>query len=49
MNEVLYPSEVGVAFRWHAIRPPNVIILAIPVTIIERRIGNYVVGLEIGM
>ncbi len=49
MNEVLDPSEVGVALGRDTILPADVVVLAEPVGIVEGRIGEDVVGSKIWM
>src|SRR2546430_2068400 len=49
VNEVLHPGEVGVACRGHAVGPTLVVLqeFAAPVAVVEGRIGQHVVRLEI--
>src|SRR5881628_1997174 len=51
MDEVLHPGVVGIARGRGAIDPALVVLeqLAAPVAVIERWIGQNVVGLEVGM
>ena len=51
VDEVLDPGEVGVARRRHAVHPALVVPeqLAAPVAVVERRVGEDVVGLEVGV
>jgi hypothetical protein len=49
MNEVLHPGEVGVAARGQAELPARVVVFAEPVGVVEGRVGQDVVGAEIGM
>ena len=51
VDEVLHPGEVGVAGRRHAVDPALVFLeqLAAPVAVVEGRIGEHVVGLEVGV
>ena len=51
VDDVLHPSEVGVAFGRDAIFPTLVIrkSLSAPVRDVERRVGEDEVGLEVGM
>ena len=51
VDEVLHPGEVGVARRRRAVGPALVVLqqLAAPVAVVERRIGEHVVGLEVGV
>ena len=47
VDEVLHPGEVGVALGRRAVLPAHVLVVAVPVRIVERRIGEHVVGLEV--
>ena len=47
VDEVLHPGKVGIALRRHAKFPAHVIIGAMPVGIIERRVGQNELGLEV--
>ncbi len=47
VDEVLYPGEVGVAFGRHAVLPAHVVVFAVPVAVVERRVGQHVVGAQI--
>ena len=49
VDEVLHPGEVGVARRRHAVLPALVILqqFAAPVAVVEGRIGQHEVGLEV--
>ena len=51
VDEVLHPGEVGVARGRHAVDPALVVLeqLAAPVAVVERRVGQHVVGLEVGV
>ena len=49
VDEVLDPGEVGVAFGRDAVLPADVVILAEPVTIVEGRVGEDVIGTEVGV
>ena len=51
VDEVLDPGEVGVAGRRHAVLPALVVLeqVAAPVAVVERRVGEDVVGLEVGV
>jgi hypothetical protein len=51
VDEVLHPGEVGVARRRHAVLPAHVVVqqLAAPVAVVEGRVGEHVVGLEVGV
>ena len=48
---MLHPGEVGVAGRRRAVLPAPVVPeqLAAPVAVVERRIGQDVVGLQVGV
>ena len=49
VDEVLHPGEVGVARRRHAVLPALVVAqqVAAPVAVVERRVGQDVVGLQV--
>ncbi len=47
-DDVLHPGEVGVGLRGARVTPAAVVGLAGPVGHVERRVGQDVVGLEIG-
>ncbi len=49
VDDVLDPAEVGVALRWQAVFPPHVVVLAEPVADVEGKVGEDVVGLEVGV
>ena len=49
VDEVLHPGEVGVALRRDAELPAHVVVLAEPVGVVEGRVGEDVVGAEVGM
>ena len=51
VDEVLHPGEVGVARGRRAVDPALVVLqqLAAPVAVVERRVGEDVVGLEVGV
>ena len=49
MDEVLHPGEVGVALGRDAELPAHVVVLAEPVGVVEGRIGEDVVGAQVGM
>ena len=51
VDEVLHPGEVGVARGRDAVLPAHVVLqqLAAPVGVVEGRIGEDVVGLEVGV
>ena len=49
VDEVRDPGEVGVAFGWDAELPAQVVVLAEPVRVVEGRIGQDVVGAQVGM
>ena len=51
MDEVLHPGEVGVALGRLAVVPAFVVVLSVaaPVGVVEGRVGEDVVGAEIGM
>ena len=49
VDEVLHPGEVGVAARRHAVLPARVVVFAAPVGVVEGRVGEDEVGLQIGM
>ena len=49
VDEVLHPGEVGVALGRDAVLPAHVVVLAEPVGVVEGRIGEDVVGAEVGM
>ena len=49
VEEVLHPGEVGVALGRHPEFPADVVIPADPVGIVERRIGDHIIGPQIGM
>ena len=48
---MLHPGEIGVAGRRHAEDPALVVAqqLAAPVAVVERRVGQHVIGLEVGV
>ena len=47
--EMLHPGEVGVALGRDAELPAHVVVLAEPVGVVEGRVGEDVVGAEVGM
>lgn len=47
VNEMLDPGEVGVALGRDAKAPANVIVLAAPVAVVERRVGQHIIGAEV--
>ena len=49
VDEVLHPGVVGVAGRRRAVLPALVVLqqIAAPVAVVERRVGEDVVGLEV--
>ena len=47
VDEVLHPGEVRVPLGGQAVLPPHVLVAAVPVRIVERRIGQHVIGLEV--
>jgi hypothetical protein len=49
VDEVLHPGEVGVALGRDAEPPAHVVILAVPVGVVEGRVGEHVVGAQVGM
>ena len=49
VDEVLHPGEVGVALGRDAVLPAHVVVLAEPVGVVEGRIGEDVIGAEVGM
>ena len=49
VDEVLHPGEVGVALGRDAVLPAHVVVLAEPVGVVEGRVGEDVVGAEVGM
>src|SRR3569833_3290773 len=51
VDEVLHPGEVGVARGRHTVGPALVVLeqLAAPVAVVEGRVGEHVVGLEVGV
>ena len=49
MDEVLDPGEVGVAPRREAKLPAHVVVFAEPVGVVEGRVGEDVVGAQVGM
>ena len=49
VDEVLHPSEVGVAPGRDAILPAHVVVFAEPVGVVEGRVGEGVVGAESGL
>ena len=49
VDEVLHPGEVGVAPGRDAILPAHVVVFAEPVGVVEGRVGEDVVGAEVGM
>ncbi len=51
VDEVLHPGEVGVARGRRAVDPALVVLqqLAAPVAVVEGRVGQHVVGLEVGV
>ena len=49
VDEVLHPGEVGVAPGRDAILPAHVVVFAEPVGVVEGRVGENVVGAEVGM
>jgi len=51
MDKVLHPGEIGVAGRRRAENPALVVAqqLASPVAVVERRVGEHVIGLEVGV
>ncbi len=49
VDEVLNPGEVGIALRRDAVLPADVVVLAVPVGVVEGRVGEDVVGAEIGV
>ncbi len=51
IDEVLHPGEVGVARGRHAVDPALVVLeqFAAPVAVVERRVGEHIVGLEVGV
>lgn len=44
---MLHPRKVGVTLGRNAVFPAYVLFVAVPVRIVERRIGNYLAGFEI--
>ena len=49
VDEVLHPRKVGVAFGRHAVLPAHVVVFAEPVGVVEGRVGDHIVGAQIGM
>ena len=51
MDEMLNPGVVGVARRRHSVDPALVVLeqFAAPVAVVEGRVGQHVVGLEVGV
>jgi hypothetical protein len=49
MDEMLHPGKVGVAFGRHAELPAHIVVFAEPIGIVERRIGEDVIGAKIRM
>ncbi len=49
VDEVLHPGEVGVALGRDAELPAHVVVPAEPVGVVEGRVGEDVVGAEVGM
>lgn len=47
VDEVLHRGEVRVPLGRQAVLPPHVLVAAVPVGIVERRIGQHVIGLEV--
>ena len=46
---MLHPGEVGVALGRDAVLPADIVVVADPVGVVERRIGQDVIGLEVGV
>ena len=44
VDEVLHPGEVGVTLGRNAILPAYIFVVAVPVGVVERRVGQHVVG-----
>ena len=49
INEVPHRGEFGVAARGQAELPARVVVFAEPVGVVEGRVGEDVVGAEVGM
>ena len=49
VNEMLYPGEVGVALGRDAVLPAHVVVTPVPVGVVEGRVGEDVVGAQVGM
>src|SRR5690625_6937160 len=51
IQEMLNPCVVGVAFGWNTIFPAAIVTgqVTTPITHIKRRIGNDIIGFQIGM
>jgi hypothetical protein len=49
VDEVLHPGEVGVALGRDAELPAHVVVLAEPVGVVEGRVGEHVVGAQVGV
>lgn len=49
VDEVLHPGEVGVALGRDAKLPAHVVVLPKPVGVVEGRVGEDVIGAEVGM
>ena len=44
---MLHPRKVGVALGWRAVFPTHVIFVAVPVAVVERWVGDDVVGFQV--
>jgi len=51
VEEVLHPGVIGIACWWRAVDPALVVLqqFAAPVAVVERRVGEDVIGLQVRM